>query len=98
MKGDIKMKKVTAFYIEGCPYCKQAREALKELYGEIAEYSAVKIEWVDENLHPEISAKYDYYHVPSMFIEGEKKYEAHPGEKYEECRDNVRRVLEEALA
>ena len=91
------MKKVTAFYIEGCPYCKQAREALKELYGEIAEYSAVKIEWVDENLHPEISAKYDYYHVPSMFVDGVKMYEAHRGEKYEQCRENVKRVLEEAL-
>lgn len=98
MKGDIKMKNVTAFYIEGCPYCRQARKALDELCDDRAEYSAVKIEWVDENLHPEISEKYDYYHVPSMFVEGVKVYEARPGEKYEECRENVRKVLEEALA
>ena len=92
------VKKVTAFYLEGCPYCKQAREALKELEGEKAEYSSVNIEWVEENQHPEISEKYDYYHVPAMFVDGVKVYEAHRGEKYEECRENVRRVLEEALA
>ena len=92
------MKNVTAFYIEGGPYCWQARKALAELCDDRAEYSAVKIEWVDENLHPEISEKYDYYHVPSMFVEGVKVYEARPGEKYEECRENVRKVLEEALA
>lgn len=91
------MKKVIAFYIEGCPYCKQAREALKELSQEKPEYSQVNIEWVDENKNPDISAKYDYYHVPSMFVDGVKVYEARRGEKYEECRENVKRVLEEAL-
>ena len=91
-------KKVTAFYLEGCPYCKQAREALKELSGEKAEYSSVNIDWVEENQHPEISNQYDYYHVPAMFVEGVKVYEAHRGEKYEECKENVRRVLEAALS
>lgn len=91
------MKKVIAFYIDGCPYCKQAREALKELSTEKPEYSSVNLEWVNENEKPEVSAKYDYYHVPSMFVDGVKVYEAHRGEKYGECRENVRRVLEEAL-
>lgn len=91
-------KKVVAFYLEGCPYCRQARKALEELLSGKPEYSLVKIEWVEENQHPEISASYDYYHVPTFFVDGEKVYEAHPGEKYEECRENVRRVLEEALA
>ena len=79
------VKKVTAFYLEGCPYCKQAREALKELEGGKAEYSSVNIEWVEENQHPEISEKYDYYHVPAMFVDGVKGYEAHRAEKYVEC-------------
>lgn len=91
------MKNVTAFYIEGCPYCRQAREALKELCEGNEKYSSVKIEWVDENLHPEISERYNYYHVPSMFVDGAKIYEAHRGEKYEECRENVKKVLEAAL-
>ena len=91
-------KKVTAFYLEGCPYCRQAREALKELVSAKPEYSSVSINWVEENQNPDISNQYDYYHVPAMFIDGVKVYEAHRGEKYEECRENVRRVLEEASA
>ncbi|MBQ7219360.1 MAG: thioredoxin family protein [Synergistaceae bacterium] len=92
------MKKVLAFRLEGCPYCRQAMNAVKELAAENEKYAAVVIEWVEENEHPEISAKYDYFRVPTMFVDDVKLYEAHPGESYEECRENVRRVLEEALA
>ena len=92
------MKKVLAFRLEGCPYCAQAMKAVKELASEDEKYSAVSIEWVEENEHPEISAKYDYYRVPTMFVDGVKVYEAHPSESYEECKANVRRVLDEALA
>ena len=92
------VKKVLAFYLEGCPYCRQARQAVKELSDSDAEYSAVKIDWVEENQHPEISAQYDYYRVPTFFVDGVKVSEAKPGETYEECRENVKRVLEEALA
>ena len=90
-------KKVLAFYLEGCPYCKQAREALKELTAENNNYASVNIEWVEENQHPEISEQYDYYRVPTMFVDGEKIYEAHPGEKYDECKSNVKKVLEVSL-
>lgn len=92
------MKKVLAFRLNGCPYCAQAIKAVKELAAENAKYSAVVIDWVEENEHPEISAKYDYYYVPSFFVDGVKAYEAKRGESYEECRENVRRVFEEALA
>ena len=73
-------------------------KAVKELTAESEKYASVMIDWVEENEHPEISAKYDYYYVPTMFIDGVKVYESHRGEKYEECRENVRRVLEEALS
>lgn len=92
------MKKVLAFRLEGCPYCAQAMKALRELAAENEKYSAVSIDWVEENEHPEISAKYDYYRVPTMFVDGVKIYEAVPSEKYEACKENVRRVLEAALA
>ena len=91
------MKKITAFYLDGCPYCRQAREALKELLNENENYSRVSIEWIEENQHPEISEKFDYYYVPSMFIGNEKIYESHRGEKLDECKENVRRVLEAAI-
>ena len=90
-------KKVLAFYLTGCPYCKQAREALSELTSENENFASVQFEWVEENQHPEISEQYDYYSVPSMFVEGKKIYEAHRGEKYEECKENIKKVLEAAL-
>ncbi len=91
------MKKVLAFRLEGCPYCAQAMKAVQELAAE-EKYRAVAVDWVEENEHPEISSKYNYYHVPSMFVDGVKLYEAHRGESYDECKANVKRVLDEALA
>ena len=73
-------------------------KALQELSAEYEKYSSATIEWVEENEHPEISGKYDYYYVPTMFVDGVKLYEAKRGESYEECKANVRRVLDEALA
>ena len=92
------MKKITAFYLEGCPYCRQAREALKELMNENENYSKVSLEWIEENQHPEISEKFDYYYVPSMFIDDKKIYEAHRGESFDECKENIKRVLETAIS
>ena len=92
------MKKVLAFRLEGCPYCAQAMKAVKELVAESENYASVAIDWVEENEHPEISAKYDYYYVPTMFIDNKKVYEAQRGESYEECKESVKRVLEEAIS
>ena len=92
-----KTNNILAFYIDGCPYCRQAREALKELTDGNEKYSEISVEWINENQNPEISEKYDYYYVPSMFIGEKKFYEAHRGESFSECKENVRRVLEAAI-
>ena len=91
------MQKITAFYLEGCPYCRQARKALAELESHDERYKSVNIDWIEETQHPEISEKYDYYYVPTMFIDGKKLYEAHSGESYSECSENVKRVLDASL-
>ena len=95
-KGKV-MKKITAFEYAGCPYCVQGKKALADLIEENPEYGKVEVEWIEENEHPEIIANYDYYATPSMFIDGEKKYEAHLFESYEECRGHIKDVLDEAL-
>ena len=92
------MKKVTFFYIDGCPYCKQAEKALTELIAENPEYAEVEFERIDEIAHPEIADEYDYMATPCMFIGQEKIYESHFGEKAEEAKENVRRVLDSALS
>lgn len=92
------MKKITFFYLETCPYCAQARRAMKELADEDVKYRNMDIEWVEETKQPDKADAYDYYHVPTMFIGKDKLYEAQPGESYEQCRAHVKAVFDEALA
>ena len=91
------MAQVRFFYVNGCPYCAQARKAREELISENPEYGKVEFEEIDEGLHPEIADQYDYWATPAMFVKEEKIYEAHVGEKYDEAKENVKRVLEVAL-
>jgi len=90
------MKSVTMFVMTGCPYCRQAKRALAELREEQPELQAVEVQEVNENKNPALADQYDYYYVPSMFLGTEKLYEAHPGESYSECKEQVERVLKEA--
>ncbi|MBR0163882.1 MAG: thioredoxin family protein [Lachnospiraceae bacterium] len=92
------MKEVTFFYIDGCPYCTQARKAIRELTEENPSYASVSFREIEEHANPEIADQYDYWATPSMFIDHDKYYEAHIGEKYEECKAHVKEVLDAALA
>lgn len=91
------MKKVLFFYVKGCPYCAQARKARQELIEEKPEYARVEFNEVDEGAEPDLADQYDYWATPAMFIDGEKIYESHLGEKYEEARESVKRVLDRAM-
>ena len=92
------MKKLTMFYLEDCGYCAKARKALDELYAEDPRYRVVEIEKIEESRHPEVAEQYDYYAVPTFFDGKEKLFEAHLFMSYEEIRDEVKRVLDYALA
>jgi len=48
---------------------------MDELKLEHPEYSKLNIEIIDEKLNPEIADTYDYYYVPSYFVDGEKVHE-----------------------
>ena len=91
------MKSITYFYLAGCPYCRHADRAIEELTAENPEYGKVPVEKINEALHPMLVAKYDYYYVPTMFVDGTKAYEADPGQGYEEIKEKVREVFELAL-
>lgn len=96
-KECIDMKKITAFYLTGCPYCANARQALQDLIAENPEYGKVEIDWIEETQNPDLVAGHQYYYDPSMFDGFHKLYEAQPGESFEETKANVRRVLDYAL-
>ena len=91
------MKKITLIKIAGCPYCAAAFKAIDELKAANSAYAATELDVVDENFQPERAGKFtDYYYVPTMYVDGKKIYEAHPGESYDECFANVRKVFEAA--
>ena len=90
------MKKITLIKMEGCPYCAAAFKAIDAIK---KNYSAAELEIIDQNFQPQLAEKFtDYYYVPSMYVGGKKIYEAHPGESYDECLANVKKVFEVAAS
>lgn len=92
------MKKITVLHLDSCPYCHNAKRAMEELTAASPEYAKLDVEWIEESRQPDLAQPFakDYYYVPSIFIDGRKVYEAHPGESYEECRDAVEQAFKTA--
>ena len=87
---------LTIFYLENCPYCRQAKRAVEALKEEHEAYGNIRLTWIEESREPDIAEQYDYYYVPSIFRGKEKMYEAHPGESYEECKTQIQKVFDAA--
>ena len=86
------MKKITLIKMTGCPYCAAAFKAIDELK---KNYPPIELEVIDKYLQANLAEKFtDYYYVPSMYVDGKKIYEAHPGESYDECFANVKGVFD----
>jgi glutaredoxin len=69
------MKPIKMFYQTRCPFCKRAQQYIDELKQEHPEYQSIEIEKIEENEQPEIADKYDYYYVPTFYIDGNKVHE-----------------------
>lgn len=69
------MKKLLFFEIKFCPYCIQAKRFLEELLKENPLYQKIDIEFVDERKEKKRASEYDYYLVPSFFIDDKKVHE-----------------------
>ena len=92
------MKKLTMIEMEGCPYCANAHHAMDALRTE--GYEGVEIDFIDENKEPAKTQPFagQYYYVPSIFMDGEKLYEAQPGHSYDKIYAEVKRVFDAARA
>lgn len=86
------MKPVQMFILESCPYCRQALRWMDELTNENPKYSDVKLEIIDEDIHPDIANQYDYYYVPTYYVGGEKVHEGIAS------KEIVEQMFEKALA
>jgi glutaredoxin len=84
------MKSITVFITDWCPHCKRAATWIEEVKKENPQYKDIKVEIIDEEKHPEISQKYDYYYVPTYYVENQKIYEGGT------TKDIVLKAFEEA--
>ena len=85
------MKKLMIFYQEHCPFCKRAFTYIEELKKENPEYDKIETELIEETLQPEFADTFDYYYVPTFYIDNKKIHEG--GIK----KDEVKEILDKAL-
>lgn len=85
------MNTVFLFVTSWCPYCRQAFSLMDDLKKENPRYSEIDIKVIDEEREPEIAQKYDYYYVPTYFVNGIKVHEGIPSKKI------IKDVYEKAL-
>ena len=69
------------FIMTGCPHCANAKRFMEELYKENPEYKNLEIEVINETDEPELANQYDYYYVPTYYLDGEKFHEGVPKKK-----------------
>ena len=91
------MKDVLMFYLDSCGYCDKARRALEELFALEPAYRQIPLTMIEESREPELADRYDYYAVPTLYVDGQKVFEARLFMRYEEIRDGVKAALDRAL-
>lgn len=69
------MKEVKLFMFAGCPHCRKAQKFIDELVSENPRYGEVGITVIDERKDPKTADKYDYYYVPTFYVDEEKIHE-----------------------
>lgn len=84
-------KHVKMMMLETCPYCKQAFKMIDELKQKHPEYQKVEIETIEERKEEEKTKGYDYWYVPTFFVDDVKIHEGVP------TMEKVEQVFIEAL-
>lgn len=82
------MKEVILFHFVGCPFCRAAENWLSELQREHPELAAVPVRRVNENIERALAEQYDYWYVPTFYVDGVK---AHEGACSKKIVENVLR-------
>ncbi len=91
------MNELEIFYQAGCPYCRHARRAEEELMEEKPLYKTLPVRWIEENQEAELANSRDYYYVPTIYLKGEKFYEARRSDSFDEIKANLKEAFDEAL-
>ena len=91
------MKKVEIFVLRSCPYCVKAKKAVEELKVNNENYARVSVNWVDESEEVDYANEHDYYYVPSVYYDGKKYFEAHPGDSLEKIKAGIQTAFDKAV-
>lgn len=86
------MKNVKLFYLKQCPFCKKAIRYIEELKAQYTELACVDIEMIEESEQADVADKFDYYYVPTFYVDGVKEHEG--GIYPEEVEEILRKALE----
>lgn len=89
------MKPIKLFYQERCPFCKKALRYISELQEEYPEFNNIRIEMIEETQQPEIADQYDYYYVPTFYVDGVKEHEG--GIYKNEVEAILRKAIDESM-
>lgn len=85
------MKQITMFETGWCPYCRKAHTLMNELIKDNPLYQNLNINVVDEELHPEVAKQFDYYYVPTYYVNSIKIHEGVP------TKESIKAVFDLAL-
>ena len=86
------MKHVKMFVLQNCPYCQEALRYIQELKLENFLYQNIEIEVIDEQKEEEKTIGYDYWYVPTFFVNNQKVHEGI-------CtKEMIQAVFEEAIS
>lgn len=69
------MKRIQLFYLKNCPFCKKAFRYIEEAKAAHPELQSLQIELIEESEEPALADQYDYYYVPTFYIDGVKVHE-----------------------
>ena len=85
------MKEVILFKLANCPHCKLALRLQEELMDEHPQWREVPLKIVDEAQEAALANSYDYYYVPTYYVDGVKVHEGHAE------REDVEKVFRAAV-
>lgn len=69
------MKPILMFMSKTCPHSQRAFKWMDDVKQEHPEYKDLDITMVDEREEPDRCAKYDYYFIPTYYVDGKKVHE-----------------------
>ncbi|MDW7657829.1 MAG: glutaredoxin domain-containing protein [Bacillota bacterium] len=69
------MKQITLFVLKYCGYCRRALQLIDSVKADHADLEPVPIHIIDEGEQRELARKFDYYFVPTFYIESVKIHE-----------------------